>query len=85
MRMSRIAIFGLISIVLVAIVITRIANVVSVNYDFQTYSQTNSNEESNENPAWTRNQKLVIGASPSHLMWFLQVSSSYLITDYILK
>lgn len=73
--MSKITFLGLISIVLFAIIITKLASVITVNYDFQSYSQDEYVADK-ETPASAHNhQNLVVGASSSNLMWFLQVNS----------
>ncbi len=73
--MSKITFLGLISIVLFAVIITKLASVITVNYDFQSYSQEEYVADKETPVSASNHQKLVVGASASNLMWFLQVNS----------
>ena len=78
MRMSRITIVGLLALVILSIVITRVVNLISVNYNFESY-------QDDATPAGARDPSMVIGRENSHLMWFLQVRRNLIKSLYLIE
>lgn len=77
MRLSKITILVLICIIVLSVFVAKISNLITIKYEFESPSETENPSKKNPIPVDPDPNQLLLGDSPDHLMWFIQVHNNH--------